>query len=69
MQDVLGLLPATHNTLFLAGMLGIGISLSGLLHLSGLSDKMIAAVMEKKNKMVSKKISASEEKTQEDTEI
>ena len=66
--DMLGLLPATHNTLFLTGMLGIGISISGLLHLSGLSDKMIEAVMLKKNAIVSKKAMAIEVNAAEDGE-
>ena len=66
--DMLGLLPATHNTLFLTGMLGIGISISGLLHLSGLSDKMIEAVMLKKNAIVSKKAMAIEVDAAEDGE-
>ncbi|MBQ7386808.1 MAG: HAD-IC family P-type ATPase, partial [Clostridia bacterium] len=48
--DVLGLRPATHNMVFLLGMLGLGMSLAGILHISGISEKMINFAMEKRNK-------------------
>ncbi len=52
--DVLGLRPATHNLVFLLGMLGLGMSLAGILHISGISEKLISFVMEKRNKKKNK---------------
>ncbi len=53
-KDVLGLRPAVHNLVFLLGMLGFGASLAGILHISGISEKMIAFAMQKQSKKTKK---------------
>jgi cation-transporting ATPase E len=47
-NDIFGLVPAFHYTVFLLGMLGLGLSLAGLLYASGLSEKLIQFVIDKK---------------------
>jgi hypothetical protein len=48
-KDLFDLIPATYYPVFLLGMLGLGLSLAGLLYVSGLSDKLVNFAIEKKN--------------------
>ena len=48
-KDIFGLAPSTYYLVFLLGMLGLGLSLAGLLYASGLNEKMIQFAIDKKN--------------------
>ena len=48
-KDIFDLIPATYYPIFLFGMLGLGLSLAGLLYASGISDKLVNLAIEKKD--------------------